>query len=151
MVYKQNLVIVLLKPKKKKKKISSALQKNYLPRSNKTSLSGTSSLRWIDTSRGLRFGPVTVNDITQSSLKMSIDFSAYFHEHCWSWKLEKLSDKLAHAMIRQIAIILTYLLPIPKDIFNKNVVNDENGKTNQSTTGDLKWVHIYNKRHLIPN
>lgn len=41
-------------------------------------------------------------------------------------------------MIRQIAIILTYLLPIPKDIFNKNVVNDENGKTNQSTTGDLK-------------
>lgn len=30
---------------KKKKKISSALQKNSLPRSNKTSLSGTSSLR----------------------------------------------------------------------------------------------------------
>lgn len=33
------------KTKKKKKKISSALQKNSLPRSNKTSLSGTSSLR----------------------------------------------------------------------------------------------------------
>lgn len=41
-------------------------------------------------------------------------------------------------MIRQIAITLAYLLPNPKDIFNKNVLNDENGKTNQSTTGDLK-------------
>ena len=151
MVYKQSLVIVLLKPKKKKKKISSALQKINCQDQIKLLLSGTSSLRWIDTSRGLRFGPVTVNDITQSLLKMSIDFLAYFHKHCWSWKLEKVSDKLAHAMLGQIAITLAYLLPIPKDIFNKNVLNDENRKTNQSTTGDLKWVHIYNKSHLIPN
>jgi len=41
-------------------------------------------------------------------------------------------------MLGQIAITLAYLLPIPKDIFNKNVLNDENRKTNQSTTGDLK-------------
>lgn len=63
MVYKQSLVIVLLKPKKKKKD-KQCITKKSLPRSNKTSLSGTSYLRWIDTSRGLRFGPVAVDDIT---------------------------------------------------------------------------------------
>lgn len=64
---------------------------------------------------------------------MSIDFLFISSVEAGNWK--KVSDKLAHAMIRQIAITLAYLLPIPKDIFNKNLFNDENGKTNQSTTG----------------